>query len=256
MPPVQDTPKPDPACRLSRRGLLGGSVVLGAVPLAAAAETISGRGPPWTANKADSPPTVDPAHRYGYFNPAEAAFVEAASARMIPNDNLGPSALEAGVPIFIDRQLAGDFGAATRMYMQGPWAKGEKTQGYQSRFSPAQMYRAAIPAIDNAASKTGNAPFARLKGEDQDGFLTQLAAGQVDLGQVDGVAFFTLLLQNVMEGFFSDPLYGGNRDMVCWKLIGFPGARYDQTEFVSKYGQPYPLPPVGIVGRPGWNGKG
>ena len=110
-------------------------MLLGAVPLAAASETISGGGPPWTANEAASPPPVDLAHRYDYFTPAEAAFVEAASARMIPSDALGPGALEAGVPVFIDRQLAGDFGNATRMYMQGPWAKGEKTQGYQSRFT-------------------------------------------------------------------------------------------------------------------------
>jgi gluconate 2-dehydrogenase gamma chain len=61
-----------------------------------------------------------------------------------------------------------------------------------------------------------------------------------------------MFLQNVIEGFFSDPIYGGNRDMAGWKLIGFSGARYDQREFVLAYGKPYPLPPVGISGRPGW----
>jgi gluconate 2-dehydrogenase gamma chain len=243
-----------PGRLVDRRRLLGVGVALSAAPLAsAAAETIAGgHGPPWTANQADYPNAVDAGHRYDYFTPAEAVFVEAASARMIPADSLGPGALEAGVPIFIDRQLAGDYGRAARMYMQGPWAKGLKTQGYQSRFTPAQMYRAAIPAIDSAAGGS----FARLKGEDQDAFLKRLETAQVDLGQVDAVAFFALLLQNVMEGFFSDPLYGGNRDMVGWKLIGFPGARYDQTEFVTQFGAPYPLPPVGIGGRPGWSGKG
>ena len=57
-----------------------------------------------------------------------------------------------------------------------------------------------------------------------------------------------------MEGFFCDPLYGGNRDMAGWKLIGFSrrALRHDGA-FVKQYGQPYPLPPVGIGGRPAWS---
>jgi hypothetical protein len=74
-------------------------------------------------------------------------------------------------------------------------------------------------------------------------------------GTADGVkakAFFELLLQNTPEGFFSDPIYGGNRDMVGWKLIGFPGARYDYRPYVDKHGAQLDLPPVGLKGRPGW----
>jgi hypothetical protein len=55
-----------------------------------------------------------------------------------------------------------------------------------------------------------------------------------------------MFLQNVMEGFWSDPIYGGNKNMIGWKLIGFPGARYDHRDFVSRHGEPYPLPPVGL----------
>jgi gluconate 2-dehydrogenase gamma chain len=164
--------------------------------------------------------------------------------------------VEAGVPVFIDRQLAGDFGRAARMYMQGPWPAGLKTQGYQSRFTPSQMYRAAIPAIDAEAQRTGGTAFSHLAPEAQDALLKRIETGAVDLGQAPATAFFALLLQNVMEGFFSDPVYGGNRGMAGWKLIGFPGARYDQTEFVSRFGEPYPLPPVGIRGGPAWTGRG
>jgi gluconate 2-dehydrogenase gamma chain len=60
--------------------------------------------------------------------------------------------------------------------------------------------------------------------------------------------FFELILQNTMEGFFADPLYGGNRDMVSWKMIGFPGARYDYRAFVGKHNQRYPYGPVSIYG--------
>ncbi|MFV4649144.1 gluconate 2-dehydrogenase subunit 3 family protein, partial [Mycobacterium tuberculosis] len=83
--------------------------------------------------------------------------------------------------------------------------------------------------------------------------LKKLEKGEVQLADgVDAAGFFKLLLQNVMEGFFSDPLYGGNRGMAGWKLIGFSGARYDQRAYVKTYGQPYPLPPVGVTGRPEW----
>jgi gluconate 2-dehydrogenase gamma chain len=59
-------------------------------------------------------------------------------------------------------------------------------------------------------------------------------------------------MANAMEGFFADPIYGGNRDMAGWKLIGFPGARYDYRDHVGKHNQPYPLPPVSILGRGEW----
>ena len=61
-----------------------------------------------------------------------------------------------------------------------------------------------------------------------------------------------MLLQNTVEGYFSDPIYGGNRDLGAWRMIGFPGARYDLRPWVSRYGEPYPLPPVGLLGRPEW----
>ncbi len=240
---------------LSRRRLLTAGAVLGAAPLApAAADTLTGRGPPWQANATAEPDAPKGGTDYIFFTGPEHAFVEAAASRMIPKDDLGPGAIEAGVPLFIDRQLAGDFGKASDWYMQGPWAKGEKTQGYQSRFTPAQMYRAAIPAINDAANHQHKGDFSALKVADQDAFLKGLEKGDIQLsGGVDAAAFFKMFLQNVIEGYFSDPLYGGNRDMVGWKLIGFPGARYDQRAYVKTYGQPYPLPPVGVMGRPDWN---
>lgn len=239
--------------QLSRRRILAAGALLGTAPLGVAAETIGGSGPPWAPNTAAYPQSPDPAQRYDFFSGPEAAFIEAAAARMIPKDELGPGALEAGVPIFIDRQLAGDFGKGATWYMQGPWDAGLPTQGYQSRYTPAQMYRAAIAAVDKATQNASNNTFAKLSGEDQDAFLKRLASGDQQLEGVDAKAWFKLLLQNVMEGFFSDPIYGGNRDMAGWKLIGFPGARYDMTAYVKQYGKPYPLPPVGIGGRPAWS---
>jgi len=249
------TPAPkDDAPRVTRRRLLAASVI----PIASiSAAGVIRREMPWQEGAAAVPPPVlagAPPAGYTFFAPAESAFVEAAVARLIPKDELGPGAVEAGVPGFIDRQLAGPYGSGASWYMQGPWAKGEPTQGYQTRLTPAGMYRNAIREIDEAIGKEGRAAaFTKLAVADQDAWLHRLEQGSLPLATADAKAFFTLLWQNTLEGFFSDPMYGGNRDMVGWKLVGFPGARYDHSPYVSKHNQPYPLPPVGITGRPEWN---
>ncbi|MBY0411118.1 MAG: gluconate 2-dehydrogenase subunit 3 family protein [Burkholderiaceae bacterium] len=113
---------------------------------------------PWQETAADAPPQ---AFRPGssapsFFTATETAFITAAVARLIPKDELGPGAIEAGVPDFIDNQLAGDYGKATRWYMQGPLANGEATQGYQTRMTPEALYRTAIREIDEAVAKADN----------------------------------------------------------------------------------------------------
>src|SRR3954471_10384210 len=90
---------------------------------------------------------TEPKPAYVFFNPAEAAFIEAAAARLIPPDELGPGAVEAGVPNYIDKQLAGAWGAGERLYRGGPWHPGSASQGYQLPFTPAELFRNAIRAI-------------------------------------------------------------------------------------------------------------
>jgi gluconate 2-dehydrogenase gamma chain len=240
--------------RLTRRRLLTAGA-LAAAPLASASGAVVRGQMPWQEGAADSPRPPNVSREYVFFNAAEAAFVEAATERLIPTDELGPGAVAAGVPIFFDRQLAGGFGRGGNWYMQGPWDKVLPTQGYQTRMTPAAMYRAAIRAVDEAVGREGKAgTFAKLPGADQDDLLHRLEDGKVQLGGgVDAKAFFDVLLQNTLEGFWSDPIYGGNRDMVGWKLIGFPGARYDHSPFVAQHGKAYPLPPVGLKGRSDWN---
>jgi gluconate 2-dehydrogenase gamma chain len=240
---------------LSRRRMLAAGI-LSAVPAASVGATTFRGEMAWKGGGAAPQPEQNPTRKYVFFSDAEAAFVEAACARMIPKDELGPGAVEAGVPEFIDRQLAGDFGKATTWYMQGPWPKGEDTQGYQGRLTPAGLYRAAIKAIEGAVIRDFKGKsFAKLAAKDQDTVLSKLENGKINLGQIDPKTFFDMFLQNVLEGFWSDPIYGGNKDMVGWKLIGFPGARYDQRPFVLQHGKKYPLPPVGLKGRPQWNGS-
>jgi len=187
-----------------------------------------------------------------FFSTEEYRFVEAATARLIPGDSNDPGALEANVPLFIDLQLAGPYGRADRWYMQGPWAAGTDQQGYQLRQTPAQLYRIAIAGVeDHCRQQYGGRAFAELSAEQQDEVLRDLEAGKVKFKDAPAQAFFSVLWQNTQEGFLADPMYGGNRGFTGWKLIGFPGPRYNYVEEITRYGKPYPLPPVGILGRDG-----
>jgi gluconate 2-dehydrogenase gamma chain len=230
----------------------GAAIALHDGELGAPPETIHGE-MPWTPGSADSPPGASGAD-YQYFKPAELAFISAAVARLIPHDEVGPGAVDAGVPFFIDRQLAGPYGRGDHFYLGGPWPKGTPQQGYQSRFTPAQLYRAAIEAVDKyVASAFGGSSFANLQPRDQDTVLMGLESGSIALdGGVEAKTFFDMLLQNTKEGYFSDPIYGGNKDMSAWKMIGFPGAHYDYLDWVERYGERVPYPPVSFMGRPGW----
>jgi gluconate 2-dehydrogenase gamma chain len=250
---------------LDRRQFLIGGVAAGVAGATAATihdgelgappQTIRGA-VPWKEGTADAPPGAS-GTGYVFFTTAEAAFIEAAVGRLIPDDPVGPGGVEANVPFFLDRQLAGPFGRGDHYYLGGPWPKGTAEQGYQSRFSPAQLYRAAIPAIDAyVAANLGAATFSALAAADQDKLLKGLESGDVKLdGGVDSKTYFAMLLQNTKEGYFSDPIYGGNKDMGAWKMIGFPGAHYDYKEWVTRHGERVPYPPVGFKGRPGWTGS-
>jgi gluconate 2-dehydrogenase gamma chain len=179
---------------------------------------------------------------YVFFNPTEAAFVEAAVARLIPKDETGPGALEAGVPNYIDKQLAGAWGAGERLYRAGPWRPGSASQGYQLPYTPAELFRNAIRAINEKQAR-----FAELSAQEQDGYLDSLQKSKDDLGGVPANVFFDSLLAVTIEGFFSDPAYGGNRDMVAWKMIGFPGAYADFYEWVDKHNVAYTAPPTSLA---------
>jgi gluconate 2-dehydrogenase gamma chain len=200
-------------------------------------------GPP--APAAVSPPA------YVFFNAAEAQFIEAACERLIPADDLGPGALGAGVNNYFDKQLGGAWGAGERLYRSGPWAEGTPSQGYQLPFTPAELFRTALRAI-NQDFESHSAQFSALVPDAQDAYLRTLEAGGRDLNGVPSAVFFDLLLKMTVEGFFSDPVYGGNRDMVAWRMIGFPGAYADYYEAIDRHGVKFVRDPMSL----GEDGKG
>src|SRR3954453_22518586 len=188
---------------ISRRRLLSAGVVVGSSAALVPAEAKSIKGEmPWAPGVANAPEAVSRGG-YTFFSSDEASFVEAAVARLIPSDDLGPGAKEAGVPIFIDRQLAGRFGSAEGWYMSGPWSDGTKSQGYQTRLAPAQLYRAAIKAIDDHCRQAFSGKrFSELSPDQQDQVIAGLEKGEIKLAAADAVTFFDVLLQNTVEGFF------------------------------------------------------
>jgi gluconate 2-dehydrogenase gamma chain len=117
---------------------------------------------------------------YGYLTQPESAFLDAAVARLIPAEELGPGAREAGVTHFIDRQLAGVGGAHARNYRQGLWPEGTLQQGFQSPLTPAEIYRAAIAEINRGCEQQFGRVFAELAHEQQDDVLHQLQGGRMD----------------------------------------------------------------------------
>src|SRR6185369_1346902 len=86
-----------------------------------------------------------------FFTAAEARVVAAASERIFPSDESGPGSREAGVVIYIDRQLAGPYGRDKYRYTKGPWVKSLPEHGYQGKATPREIYREGIARLADFA---------------------------------------------------------------------------------------------------------
>jgi len=238
----------------SRRDLLASTAVFLLGGLSGRAAAIAG-GLPWTPNAGSPPIPVKPGP-WVFFTGPEGQAIEAIADRIIPPDPETPGGKDAGCAVFIDRQMAGPYGQNDGLYNSPPFQMGTKQQGPQSEAVLAQQYRKALAALDRyCRSKYSNKAFAELADSDKDDVLGGLEHGKVKLEGADGTAFFEQVLTDVKQGFFADPIHGGNRDMVAWRMIGFPGARYNYLDWVHHHNERFPLPPVSIAGRADWTPK-
>ena len=207
---------------------------------------------PWTPN-AGNPPTAAALGPWRFFTGDEGRMAEALADRIIPPDPETPGGKDSGCAVFLDRQLAGPYGRQDGLYVRPPFQKGAKNQGHQSEKGPAQEYRESLAALDKACkARFGGKAFFDLSDADKDRVLHGLDSGDLKLDGVDGKAFFATVVKDVQMGFFADPIYGGNRDMVAWKMIGYPGARYNYLDWVGRHNEKFPLPPVSMAGRAEW----
>jgi gluconate 2-dehydrogenase gamma chain len=233
-----------------RKFLLGAGVAGTAV---AAGLTQPPRASAQNAQTAPAAPAARPAQAnepvsYLTLTGAEAAFFSAVADTMIPADALSPSGTECGVVTFIDRQLASAWGGGAKMYRSGPFRKAKPEYGYQLPLTPRDYFATGVAAANAWTRKLHGKDFDRLSAKEREDALKAMEAGKAELGDFNAKEFFDALLQIVMEGFFSDPIYGGNRDKVSWKMVGFPGLPALYAKLIEEHrGKPYVVEPQSIA---------
>ncbi len=178
----------------------------------------------------------------------EHAFMVAAADTLIPADELSPSGSQCGVATFIDRQLAGAYGAGARLYRDGPFPKAKPELGYQLALTPREFFRAGVEAANEWSRKTYGKDFDRLTEKNREEAMKALEQGKAQFPGFTSTMFFNALLQITMEGFFADPMYGGNRNMAAWKMVGYPGLPATYREEIKTYfGKKFDRPPQSIA---------
>ena len=239
---------------LHRRDLLSGTALFLLSGISAQAGVLKGA-LPWVPNGGSPPEPVRPGP-WQFFTSDEARAIEALADRIIPADSETPGGKDAGLAVYLDRQLAGPYGRGEGLYIRPPFVKGTQQQGHQSADGFAKTYRDGLAALDKAtkANYAGRS-FAELPDDNKDQVLQGLEKGDFKLEGADGKEFFEQLIKDMQQGFFADPIYGGNRDMCAWKMIGFPGARYNYLDWIERHNERFPLPPVSILGRTDWSPK-
>jgi gluconate 2-dehydrogenase gamma chain len=174
-----------------------------------------------------------------FFTAEEARLVAAACERIFPSDDSGPGATEAGVVVYIDRQLAGPYGRDKHRYTKAPFVESLAEHGYQGKPTPREIYREGIGQL---------AGFGDLPADRQDERLRA----------IEQTIFFQMLRRHTIEGMFCDPLHGGNAGMIGWQLVGYPGPQMSYREQIGKQdGEAWKRKPVSlseVLGRPvaGW----
>ena len=157
-----------------------------------------------------------------FFDEKEALIIAAAAARIFPSDATEPGATEAGVIIYIDRQLGGPYGRDRNRYTQPPFEDGVPEQGYQGKATPREVYREGLALL--------GPDFDRLTAVEQD----------EKLRGIETTYFFRLLRQHTIEGMFCDPMHGGNAGLIGWQAIGYPGPYMSWSEHIEQhYGKAY-----------------
>jgi gluconate 2-dehydrogenase gamma chain len=239
---------------LARRSFLKGA---GVASTAAAGTLLGGLATEAAAQSLPAPPGAAPASAAAAAPPVtplliltetEAAFVTAVADTMIPADALTASGSDCGVVAYIDGQLASAWGGGARMYRGGPYLTGTPQQGYQLPLTPREYFVAGIEAANLWSLATYKLPFDQLDPTQRTEALQAMETGKAAFTRFDSRAFFDSLLDIVMEGFFSDPAYGGNRHMASWRMLGFPGLPAFYADKVAAYqGKRYVAEPKSIA---------
>lgn len=181
-----------------------------------------------------------------------------ATERIFPEDDNGPGAIELGVPYFIDKQLASAWGMNAKDYMKDPFWQNDTvkeyeqkdtdqdksgpntsqntptpTPRYQTRMNRGELFLQGLRRMNEVSEQEFDSSFINLAGDEQDDVLRMFESGEVQMNGTASVTFFNLLLQTTLEGAFADPVYGGNKNMLGWKMKEFPGPRMSYMEQIE-----------------------
>lgn len=144
-----------------------------------------------------------------FLSHAQFVVIEALAARIIPGTPEDPGAREAGAAVYVDRALSGKYADLQT------------------------LYRIGLAALDEHCRQQRGRGFEELDSDIQDAVLEEISELQAvapmvasDRPRAGGELdyFFNVVREHVIQGTFCDPIYGGNRDGIGWKLVGFPGA--------------------------------
>ncbi|MDN4493397.1 gluconate 2-dehydrogenase subunit 3 family protein [Ureibacillus aquaedulcis] len=223
---------------LKNSGLtLGGLVLGGAVTslvVKDTEETVTTSGPAHSANQNE---TVNHNKALMFFTPEQYSTISAATEQIFPETEVGPGAEALLVPYFIDHQLAGAYGLMSKEYTKGPFYPKEATPlfGHQTHLTRQDIFVLGINLLNSEATKRYEKKFYELEAEQQIEILTAVEADEVELNAATTPSyFFKLLRAATLEGVYSDPLYGGNKDMGGWKMKKFPGHQMSYANMVEK----------------------
>jgi gluconate 2-dehydrogenase gamma chain len=209
-------------------GLAGTAIATGLTQ----APTAEAQTPAASPAAAPSAPQAEPLL---FLNETQHAFVVAVVDTMIPADELSPSGSDCGVATYIDRQLASAWGGGAKMYRSGPYLKGKPEQGYQLPLTPAEFVTAGIAAANAWSRKTYSKDFDRLDTGTRIEALKTMEEGKAEFVNFSSRGFFARMLALTMEGFFGDPIYGGNRNKASWRMLGFPGLPATYANVIDEY---------------------
>ncbi|PID15706.1 dehydrogenase [Sporosarcina sp. P34] len=238
-------------------GLLGGSLFGGLLTNQFQKGTKDEKTP-----QADKPVSFDA--RTFFSRNEDFALLSAATERIYPENKNGMGAIELGVPYFIDRQCASNWGRNADDYMHGPFPTVIKTDGYkeekrpnnevitsssvvkvpagtanyQTKMTRGTFFLEGLTAMEKTSQDKFGDRFVNLEPEQQDEILKMFEKGEVKFSGVDSSDFFNLLRQTTIEGVYADPVYGGNRNMEAWRMKEYPGPimsfldKIEEEEFI------------------------
>lgn len=213
--------RPESSAKITRRDLLRTAGAAGAaalIPGSALAE------PAAAAPAIPAMPVATPAPAGPLMNltASETEILAAMVDRLIPSDDLGPGAVDAGALRFIDRALS------------------------EAESDSIGSYRSGLAALDAYARSAHGGPFVELSDADKDAALVDVQEGKARDAGFDGSSgsFFNMVKSHTWQGTFGDPAYGGNVDFIGWDLLGYPGARMRVSDEDQRLMEADELPPA------------